>query len=67
MIVPVEEFIDRPAGRPEALQVNVALVSVSVADDASGAMALPVTFDWSPGADTVTPLVIDQEKLVEPE
>ena len=45
MMVPVEELIDRPVGRPVALQVNVALVSVSVADDASGAIALPVTVD----------------------
>ena len=38
----------------------------SVADTATGVMAVPDTFDWSPGLVTVTVLVIVQVKDVVP-
>ena len=64
MIVPVDELIDSPAGRPVADQVRVAPDWESVAEFVTGVMAVPVTEDLAPGLATVTVLVMFQVKLV---
>ena len=66
VMVPVDELIERPAGRPEAVQVSVAPDWVSEAELESAVMADPVTFDLAPGLVTVTVLVIVQVKVAEP-
>ena len=66
VIDPVELEMARPAGRPEAVQVNVAPDWVSDALLESDVMAVPVTFDLAPGLVTVTVLVIVQVKVAEP-
>jgi hypothetical protein len=65
-IVPVDELIDRPAGRPVADQVRVAPDWESVAESVTGVMAVPETSDWLPGP--VTAMVLDtvQENVAEP-
>ena len=45
VMAPVELLIERPAGRPDAVQVKVAPASVSVAVLDCDVMAEPVTFD----------------------
>ncbi len=62
-IVPVEELMDSPAGRPVADQVSVAPAWESVAESVTGVMAVPVTEDLAPGLATVTVLVMFQVKL----
>ena len=66
VIDPVELEMARPAGRPEAVHVNVAPDWVSEAELESAVMADPVTFDLAPGLVTVTVLVIVQVKVAEP-
>src|SRR6185369_9211466 len=56
-IVPVEELIDRPAGRPEADQVYGAVPPEA---DSGRFTEAPVTVDWLPGLDTVTVPVAEQ-------
>ena len=62
---PVEELIDMPTGRPEAVQVNTAPDWVSVAEGASEA-ANPVRLDVFAWAVTTTELLITQEKAADP-
>ena len=64
LIVPVDELIDSPAGRPVADQVRVAPDWESVAESVTGVMAVPVTEDLAPGLVTDTVLVMFQVKLV---
>ena len=63
-----EELMDRPVGRPEALQVSVATDEVSVAVAVMGEMAVPDTFDLADvvGLVTATVLVMVHEKLADP-
>ena len=67
VIDPVEELIDRPAGRPEAVQVKVAPVWESAAELVKVEMAEPEALDLAPGLDTTTVLVVFQVKEAEPE
>ena len=60
VIDPVEELIDRPAGRPEAVQVSVAVDEVSVAAGVKAEMAEPVALALVPGLVTTTVLVMVQ-------
>ena len=60
---PVVELMDRPVGRPEAVQVRVWPVVVSVALLERAVMADPVTLDLLPGLVTATVPVIVQVKL----
>ena len=65
-MIPVEEPMVRPTGRPVALQVLVAVVEVSVPENVTGAMAEPVTADCVEGVVvTATVLVMVQVKLAE--
>ena len=48
-------------------QVKVAVDELSVAELVSVAMAVPDTFDWSPGLVTETTLVMSQVKVAESE
>ena len=68
LMTPVEELMDRPVGRPEALQVSVATDEVSVAVAVTGLMAVPDTFDLADvvGLVTATVLVMVHEKLADP-
>ena len=68
LMTPVEELMDRPVGRPEALQVSVATDEVSVAVAVMGEMAVPDTFDLADvvGLVTATVLVMVHEKLADP-
>jgi hypothetical protein len=66
VMVPVDELIERPAGRPVADQVSVAPLSVSVAELASGVIAVPVSPDWFPGLVTETVEETDQANDAEP-
>jgi hypothetical protein len=56
--VPDAGSIARPAGRPVADQVSVALDEESVAVTVTGVMAEPDRSDWSPGPVTETSLAI---------
>ena len=67
VIDPVEELIDRPVGRPEALQVRVAPDWESVAALVKVEMAEPEALDLAPGLVTTTVLVVFQVKVAEPE
>ena len=67
VIDPVEELIDRPEGRPEALQVRVAPDWESVAVLVKVEMAEPEALDFAPGLVTTTVLVVFQVKEAEPE
>ena len=67
LTTPVEALIDRPAGRPEALQVRVAPDWESVAELVSVEMAEPEVLDFVPGLVTVTAPVMVQVKVAEPE
>ena len=67
VIDPVEELIDRPEGRPEALQVRVAPDWESVAMLVKVEMAEPEALDLAPGLVTTTVLVVFQVKEAEPE
>ena len=60
LTTPVEALIDRPAGRPEAVQVRVAVDEVSVAAGVKAEMAEPVVLDLVPGLVTTTVLVMVQ-------
>lgn len=64
VMVPVEELMVRPAGRPVAVHETVAVDDESWAELLSGVMAEPVTLDWLPGLVTVTVLVMFQVKVV---
>ena len=66
VMVPVEELIDSPAGRPVALQVSVAPDWESVAALVRLVMAEPVRLVWLDLAVTDTVLVIVQEKVADP-
>ena len=66
-IVPVEGSTARPAGRPAADHVTVAVDELSVDEFASGVMAEPERSDWLPGFVADTVLVIVQVNVVEPE
>ena len=66
-IVPVDELIDSPAGRPVADQVRVAPDWESVAESVTGVMAVPETEDWLPGLATATVLVTVQVNEAVPE
>ena len=59
LTTPVEALIDRPVGRPEAVQVSVAVDEVSVAAGVKEA-ADPVALDLVPGLVTTTVLVMVQ-------
>ena len=65
VMVPVEELIESPAGRPVADQVRVAPDWESVAEAARPLMAEPVVDDWLPGLATDTVLVTFQVNEVE--
>ena len=56
-------LIERPAGRPDAVQVSVALAAVSVAVGVTVEMAVPVTFERLAGAVTVTTFTMLQRKI----
>jgi hypothetical protein len=65
VMVPLVPLMESPAGKPVAdHEVMVAVEDESVAPLVSGVMAVPVTFDWTLWATTVTVLVIFQVKLV---
>ena len=64
MMVPLPAPITRPAGRPVAHQVMVAL-EVSLAKMVRAVMALPDWLDWAPGLVTAMELVMVQVKLAE--
>ena len=66
-MVPVDELIESPAGRPVADQVRVAPDWESVAESDSVVIGEPVTADWCPGLATATVLVTVQENVAEPE
>ena len=59
------ELMDRPAGKPVAVQVMLAAPEVSVAVRLSGLMAVPAMPDWPAGAVTDTVLVMVQSKPAE--
>ena len=65
VMAPPDEAIDRPAGRPVAVQVSVAVGLVSVAAGVRVVMAAPETLDLVPGLVTATVLVMVQVKLTE--
>ena len=65
VMAPPDEAIDRPAGRPVAVQVSVAVGLVSVAAGVRVVMAAPETLDLVPGLVTATVLVTVQVKLTE--
>ena len=67
LIVPVEELIESPAGRPVADQVRLAPDWVSVAESVTGVMAVPESEDLLPGLATVTVLVTVQVNEALPE
>ena len=67
VIDPVEELIDRPEGRPEALQVRVAPDWESVAMLVKVEMAEPEALDLAPGLVTTTVLVVFHVKEAETE
>ena len=68
LIVPVDELIERPAGRPVADHVkDVMPDSESVAELVTAVMAVPVTADVLPGFATVTVLVIVHVKVAVPD
>ena len=60
VMVPTDELIESPAGRPEADQVSVAPDWESLAEFVTGEMAVPVRFEWGPGLATDTVLVTVQ-------
>ena len=60
---PVEALIDRPVGRPVAVQPSVATEDVSLTVGVKVVMAVPDTFDLAPGLVTTTVLVMFQVKL----
>ena len=60
VMAPPDEAIDRPAGRPVALQVSVAVDDESVAVGVNDVMAAPETLDLVPGLVTATVLVMVQ-------
>jgi hypothetical protein len=64
VMVPVEELMVRPAGRPVAVHETVAVDDESWDELLSGVMAEPVTLDWLPGLVTVTVLVMFQVNVV---
>ena len=64
-MAPPDEAIDRPAGRPVAVQVSVAVDEVSVAAGVRVVMAAPEALDLVPGLVTATVLVMVQVKLTE--
>jgi len=66
VIVPVEELIDSPPGRPVADQVMVAPESVSVALEVTGVTAEPVRLDWFPGLVTLMVEEMPQVNEVDP-
>ena len=66
VMVPVDELMDRPAGRPVAVQVMVTPLSVSVALLATGVMAEPVTEVWLAGLATMIDEVIVKVNEVDP-
>ena len=65
MTAPVDDAMDKPTGRPTALQVSVAPDWVSVPTGVRVEMALPDTFDLAPIVATATVLVMVQATLVE--
>ena len=65
VMAPPDEAIDRPAGRPVAVQVSVAVDEVSVAAGVRVVMAAPDALDLVPGLVTATVLVMVQVKLTE--
>ena len=65
VMAPPDEAIDRPAGRPVAVQVSVAVDEVSVAAGVRVVMAAPEALDLVPGLVTATVLVMVQVKLTE--
>ena len=65
--MPVDELMDRPVGRPEAVQVKVWPDWVSVAELVRFEMAEPEVLDFVPGLVTVTAPVMVQVKVAEPE
>ena len=67
VIDPVELLIDSPAGRPVALQVNVAPDWLSVADEVRVVIAVPDVPVWVPGLLTVTLLVTVHVKVAVPD
>ena len=67
MTEPVALAMVRPVGRPEAVQVSVWPVVVSVALFVTVVIAVPVTLDLLPGLVTDTVPVMVQVKDVEPE
>ena len=67
VMVPVEELIDSPAGRPVADQVRVAPDWESVAEFVTALMAEPVIDDWLPGLATDTVLEVVQVNEAVPE
>ena len=67
VMAPVVALIDSPTGRPEAVQINVAVDDVSVPVGVRVEIAEPEPLDLPEMAVTSTPLVTVQVKLVEPE
>ena len=65
MTAPVDDAMDKPTGRPTALQVSVAPDWVSVPTGVRVEMALPDTFDLAPIVATATVLVMVQANAVE--
>ncbi len=61
MTAPVDDAMDKPTGRPVALQVSVATELVSVPLGVRVPMAEPETPDWAEMAVTTTVLVMVQE------
>jgi hypothetical protein len=66
-MVPLDELIESPVGRPVADQVRVAPDWESVAESVTGVMAVPVTEDLAPGLVTATVLETVQVKAAVPE
>ena len=60
VMAPVPELMDRPAGRPVADQLMVAVDEVSVATGVRVEIAAPETLDWVEIAVTATVLVMVQ-------
>jgi hypothetical protein len=67
VMAPVDELIDRPAGRPVAVHDEmVAVDEESEAEGVSELMAVPDTLVWVPGLVTVTVLLMFQVKVADP-
>ena len=67
VMVPDEPSIDRPAGRPVALHVNVSPACESVAVSGRPVMGVPEAEVWAPCPVTVTVLAMDHENVADPE